>query len=116
MKLSEKIKQLRKKKNWTQEKLANKIGLQRKQIWLYENDEAKPSFETLQNLAEVFGVPADFLVSEIDEQSIDSIGINDKELYRYFQAIEKMPLELKEALKVILKGLIDTLNIDTTKK
>ena len=86
LKLAEKIKQLRKNRNWSQEKLAKKINLQRKQIVLYEKGESNPSIETLYNLAIAFNVTTDFLLFDTEKQFNERLGIKDEELFIYFKA------------------------------
>ena len=106
MTLAEKIKQLRKSRNWSQETLAGKINVQRKQIVLYENGDSNPSIETLRNLAIALNVTTDFLLFDTEEQFNEWLGIHDEELFIYFKSIEKMSPEIRKSIKTILKQLI----------
>ena len=54
--LPENIIALRKEYNLTQEQLANKIGIAKSTISMYENGKRKPSFEALEALADFFNV------------------------------------------------------------
>lgn len=54
--LGKKIKELRKAHKYTQEQLAEKIGIGTPNISYFETGKFAPSIETLQKLAQVFGV------------------------------------------------------------
>jgi transcriptional regulator with XRE-family HTH domain len=106
LKLAEKIKKLRKIHNLTQKKLAEKIGLERKQICLYETGESKPSVDALKKLAIVFGVTTDFLLNDLKDENLDYFGFTDKELFIYFKVIDKMDSNLRNAFKIVMKRFI----------
>lgn len=106
MNLNEKIKQLRKERNWSQDKLGQKIGLDGRQVCRYEKGTTKPSSETLQKIAAAFGVPVDFLINDNEEESLKSFGIKDKELLKYFQGIDQMNEEERKAVKFILESIM----------
>ena len=61
MNLSDKIRELRKKKKLTQEELASVIGVERSTIGKYETG-VRPSTEILSILADYFGVTVDYLI------------------------------------------------------
>ena len=106
MNLNEKIKQLRNERNWSQDKLGQKIGLDGRQICRYEKGTTKPSSETLQKLAITFGVPIDFLLTDNEEESLKNFGIKDKELLKYFQGIDQMGEDERKAVKFILESVM----------
>ena len=54
--LGKKIKELRKGHKYTQEQLAEKVGIGTPNISYFETGKFAPSIETLQKLAQVFGV------------------------------------------------------------
>lgn len=54
--LGKKIKELRKAHKYTQEQLAEKIGIGTPNISYFETGKFAPSIETLQKLAQVFGI------------------------------------------------------------
>lgn len=64
MNFSERLKQLRKKNNLSQEGLAKKLGLARSTIAGYETPDKKrePDYETLKKLADFFDVSIDYLL------------------------------------------------------
>jgi transcriptional regulator with XRE-family HTH domain len=59
---------LRKKKNLTQEQLAQKAGITVKELASFESDTVSPSFNVAVKLADVLDVSLDFLACRIDQQ------------------------------------------------
>lgn len=62
--ISENIKFFRKQLGFTQEQLAQKIGIKRSLLGAYEEGRAEPGLETLTVLARLFGSTVDLLISE----------------------------------------------------
>lgn len=73
--LGDKIKRLREKQNLTQVQLAEKIGVSLSLIGQIETGRVKPALDTLNNIANVFGVSmCYFLLSEKEEISLEQYG------------------------------------------
>ena len=64
MKLHEKIFNQRKLKGFSQEELAEKLGVSRQAVSKWETGEALPEITKLKGLAEVFGVTTDYLLND----------------------------------------------------
>ena len=64
MTLGNKIFNERKKKGYSQEELASKIGVSRQTIYKWENDQAMPDLVNLKKLAEVFETSIEQLLEE----------------------------------------------------
>lgn len=64
MKLHEKIYYCRKKSGMSQEMLAEKIGVSRQAISKWETGDAVPELSKLKSLCDIFGVTADWMISE----------------------------------------------------
>ena len=62
MTLGEKIKDLRKKSNISQEELAEKLGVSRQSVTKWENDAGLPDIENLKAIATLFNVSIDELL------------------------------------------------------
>lgn len=62
MTLGEKIKNLRKDTNITQEELAEKIGVSRQAVTKWESDLGMPDVENLKSIATLFGITIDELL------------------------------------------------------
>lgn len=67
MKLQEKLQMLRKKNGYSQEQLADKLGIARQTIGKWENGQAIPELSGLIALSNLYGVSIDRLVKEDDE-------------------------------------------------
>jgi len=102
--IAEKIKKIRKEKGMSQAGLAKKIGVNTRMISLYESGKSTPSMETVQKLAGLFGVTADYLFHEgpVDYESMD---IKDKSLIPVFEEIDQMNEKEKEAIKVFVEAV-----------
>ena len=63
MTLGRKIQKLRKEKGWTQEELANRVGVSAQAVSKWETDVSSPDISLLRPLAEQFGVTTDDLLN-----------------------------------------------------
>ncbi len=73
MSFSENLIELRKLNNYSQEELADLIGVSRQTLSKYETGESLPDIEKCRQLAEVFSVTVDDLVS-YEKNDADSLG------------------------------------------
>ncbi len=62
MTLGEKILSLRKARGWSQEELADRIGVTRQAVSRWESDSAKPDADKIIAVCKEFGVSADYLL------------------------------------------------------
>ena len=66
--LADKIIENRKKNGWSQEDLAEKLGVSRQSVSKWESAQAIPDLKKILQLSEVFGVSTDYLIrDEIEE-------------------------------------------------
>lgn len=79
MTLSEKILYCRKRCAFSQEALAEKIGVSRQAISKWETGEAAPELSKLALLAKTFGVTADWLISEDNPPESAAQGASQKQ-------------------------------------
>lgn len=73
MSFSENLVELRKLNNYSQEELAELIGVSRQTLSKYETGESLPDIEKCRQLAEVFSVTVDDLVS-YEKNDADNLG------------------------------------------
>lgn len=73
MNLAEKLQQLRKKNNLSQEQLADKLGISRQSISKWESEQSTPEIDKIVQLSEIFGVTTDYLLKDIDECPKNSV-------------------------------------------
>lgn len=70
MMLAEKIILLRKKKGWSQEQLAEQLGISRQSVSKWESGTSVPDLDKIIRMSEIFGVSTDYLLKEgMEEQS-----------------------------------------------
>ncbi|WP_017324968.1 helix-turn-helix domain-containing protein [Synechococcus sp. PCC 7336] len=100
MGFAERVLKLRKQKRWTQQELADRVGVRVLQIRRYESGTSKPTLEAIRKLALAFNISADALVFDDDER-----GPED-ELKLQFEAVSQMPEEEKKIIRALLDGMI----------
>lgn len=102
MKISERIRYLRQKRQWTQTELGKRIGVLQKQVSAYERGVHMPSSEKLIELADVFGVTIDSLCMEA-HGSPRPFSIRDRELLALFEELDDLP----ECERELAKDMLD---------
>ena len=102
--LAENIRYLRKKLGWSQEKLAEMLGLNRGNIASYEKGTAEPRLENMIKMMELFKVEIKDLV-EIDLAGMEKLDQEIEDLKKGASGTEKEKYELRKAR--LLKRLID---------
>lgn len=64
MTLGEKLLKMRKARGWSQEELANQVGVTRQAVSRWEAGTAKPDADKIVVICDLFGVSADYLLRE----------------------------------------------------
>ena len=100
MAFSHRVAQLRKDKSWTQQQLADQVGVKVLQIRRYENGSSQPTLEVIKNLAIALSVTTDTLIFGTDERGPDD------DLRIQFEAIRRMNDTEKQIIKSLLDGMI----------
>lgn len=102
MSFGEKLRQLRKERNWSQDALGAELGIHGRHIGKYETGKVMPGADTLVKIARVFGVSVDYLL--LDEAVPEpAVALTDQALLKEFAAVERMP----EEDKAVVRSLID---------
>lgn len=97
------IKQLRQEFNYTQQELADKLGLKGKStIAMYENGNRKPSYLILTKMSKLFSCSIDYIVGNSECRGGQEMGI-----FTEMTAIEKRMLEIKELAKETLDKMVE---------
>ena len=80
MTLGEKLSKLRKESNYTQEQLADILGVSRQSISKWESDIAYPETDKLIALGKLFECSMDYLLKEeiIEKTSVQTYGFTEK--------------------------------------
>lgn len=86
---NERLKLLRKERDYTQDQLANLLGISRSSLAMYEQGRRKPDFETLEAMADLFNVDIDYLLGTKDTTTFLGISLatNEMELIRAFREL-----------------------------
>lgn len=102
--LADKITEERKKNGWSQEELANQLGVSRQAVSKWESAGSVPDLQRILQLSELFGVSTDYLLK--DELEAENITYQES-IERYTEPLKKVTMEeankflgmKKEALK-----------------
>ncbi|SDB99768.1 Transcriptional regulator, contains XRE-family HTH domain [Terribacillus halophilus] len=76
----DRLTELRKKKNWSLQDTADRLGIAKSTYAGYESGYRRPSFEALITLAELFGTSCDDLLGRHFEKDIELTDLKKKEL------------------------------------
>ena len=60
------IKELRTARGWTQDELAERLGVSRSRVGMYETGRREPDFETLEAIADLFNVDMNYLLCKAE--------------------------------------------------
>ncbi|WP_432629023.1 helix-turn-helix domain-containing protein [Brotaphodocola sp.] len=71
------LKQLRNRDNLSQAELAQKLGVAKSTIGMYESGKREPDFETLESIADFFNVDMNFLLGRNGSEN-DHYYLNDE--------------------------------------
>lgn len=100
MSFGERVKKLRIERGYTQEALADAVGVKKQTISRYENSDREPNIRSAKALADALGVPLELLV----HGEISSRSLSNKE--KLNELIDQMTRdELIEAIQTISKKL-----------
>ena len=66
--IGERIKELRKRKHWTQDELAHLLEVAPSSVGSYERGSRQPSIENLIRMSKYFNVSLDFLLCQSDDE------------------------------------------------
>ena len=115
MTLGEKLSKLRKEYNYTQEQLADILGVSRQSISKWESDIAYPETDKLIELGKLFDCSMDYLLKEeiTEKDGVQTSGFTEKvEEIRRKVMTEKNKGKAKKILKIIGIILAVVLTID----
>lgn len=125
---ADKFKELRMKKNLTQEQLAEELNVTQQQVARYENNMRQFKQDFLFKLAEYFGVSInDFFpplnfdetsqeinnIKEIEKDQINDLSVLDNVLYTHkdkIDSVKNLPIEKQEIIANAVKSVLDMID------
>lgn len=115
MSLSEKLKQLRDIRGWSQQYLAERMQLDRSTISRYETGKSIPPYEIVLQFAEIYQVEKEYLVVELDQL------LSNKEKSAYILKETPVDKELEMIIQLIqqepdLKSILIDLHLMNSKR
>lgn len=87
------MEELRKSKNWSSTKMGEKVGVDYRTIRRYETNSQKPTYDIIEQYADIFDVSLDYLFY--------GIKISDNEL---LSEITSLSEKQKEAVMMVIKS------------
>jgi len=105
--IGERIKKIRKQRNWTQQVLGEKVGASSRVIGYYESEERFPSPDTISKLSDVLEVTSDFLLGRSEKPDLDMKAyIKFKEI---MERLDKLPEDKQEVVLQQMLAITKTL-------
>lgn len=109
MKLSEKIYEQRKRLNLSQEALSDKLEVSRQSVSKWESEQATPELEKLIQMAQLFGISLDELITDKISESKNITHVNDNQ--KTHTSVQKESKKNKarfivEALIILVVGFL----------
>jgi len=102
---AKRIVELRSEKGWSQDELAQKVGVHFRSVGRWERGVAIPGAEDILKLAQAFGVTADYLLFEGAARD-GRIDISDPSLLKLFEEISTLDEKTRTAVKQILDAVV----------
>lgn len=103
------LEELRKDKNMNQKALADVLHVSVGTISNYEKGVHFPDVEKLMNLADFFGVTADYLLgrctARLSPDVFDEVFLGEKSIEEFVTTIRQLPLERKQLLALIVDDM-----------
>jgi transcriptional regulator with XRE-family HTH domain len=100
-----KLRQLREEKDLTQDEVAKAVGVYKNHVSNWENGKSKPSLDSVIAISRLFAVSIDYLIfGNVPREGVEAI--NDLDLYEYFRKTEPLPKEKKDAVKMLIDGIV----------
>lgn len=108
MEFEKRLVELRKERNLYQVDVAKKIGVARATYGAYEQGNRQPDFDTLEKIANLYGVTTDYLLGRSDNPRMTAdeefkAFSNDPNLKHFFRDIEASSEQEQEELKAIFE-------------
>jgi transcriptional regulator with XRE-family HTH domain len=105
MDFAQRLKILRKKKNFSQAQLAGLIEVHFTQVSRYERGETKPNAQAMTKMAKVLDTTVDYLMNGTTNDVVKEMGL-EKELMSRFQQLQTLNSEDKKTVLSLMDAFI----------
>ncbi len=103
--LGTRIKKMRESRNWTQEFMASQLKISQNSYSRIESENVKLSTERLKEIADIFEVPAEFILSN----EAPNFSVNNSTVEKYYAFINNLHEDQKEILQKSIQILEEQL-------
>ncbi len=100
MSFPERLAALRKERGFTQQQMADKIGMHVSQLKRYEGGTTQPTIDVFRRIALALNVSADMLLFEVNERG------PDERLRLQFEAVSKLDGKEREAIETVVASVL----------
>jgi transcriptional regulator with XRE-family HTH domain len=100
MSFPERLAALRKERGFTQQQMADKIGMHVSQLKRYEAGSSQPTIEVFRRIALALSVSADMLLFEADERG------PEERLKLQFEAVSHLDEKEREAVETVIASVL----------
>lgn len=115
MDIAERLQALRKKAGYSQEQVAEMLGLSRQAISKWESGQGKPEIDNMVKLTEIYNVSADYILLGTEKEVFVSVPVKKELSYEYKKAIGIIAIIASTAIVTVLfitaLGLLSRLGI-----
>ena len=108
----ERLRTLRKQRDLSQTELGRLAGLHYTHIGRFERGTSRPGCDTLKRLADALGISGDYLLAGAAGEPAEA-RLDDHELLRQFQEVERLPAEDKRVVKTLLDAFLTRKQLQT---
>lgn len=96
--LADKITDLRKKNGWSQEELANRLGVSRQAVSKWESAGAIPDLDKIIKMSDLFSVSTDYLLKDSLENEEEITAIPERNVSGFYVEEKNLrPISLEDA-------------------
>jgi transcriptional regulator with XRE-family HTH domain len=103
--LGTRIKKMRESRNWTQEFMASQLKISQNSYSRIESENVKLSTERLKEIADIFEVPAELILSN----EAPNFSVNNSTVEKYYAFINNLQEDQKEILQKSIQILEEQL-------
>jgi transcriptional regulator with XRE-family HTH domain len=110
-----KLKKLRRERGWSQDQLAQEVGIHGRHVGKYEIGASMPHADTLIKIADVLGVTVDYLLREEADLQVTrrNLPLRNQDLLKKFEAVELMPQEDQQVIASLIDAYIKKQQIES---